>query len=124
MHLKLLLTTLLPPIALLFLTTPIFALATPSADPSAAAVHEFCNRPGEPCFKVKRAAEAVAAALAEPAAVPNPVADPAAAAAHTACYRPGEPCFKAKRDAAALADAVADAHAAALPEPNAGMFSS
>ena len=76
--------------------------------------HHFCYRPGEPCSKLKRAAEAVADALAAP--LPGPEAD----ARHRFCYRPGEPCSKAKRDALALAEAVAEAHAAANPSPEAG----
>ena len=57
------------------------------------AVHHFCYRPGEICSKSKRAAEAVAAAIAKPVAAP----EPEAAAVHHFCYRPGEICSKAKR---------------------------
>ncbi|KAL5345581.1 isocitrate dehydrogenase (NAD(+)) idh1 [Pseudogymnoascus australis] len=61
----------------------------------------YCWRPGQPCGKVKRAAEAFAEAIAEPAAD---------AKASPYCWRPGQPCGKAKRTALALAHAVADAH--------------
>ncbi|KFY64466.1 hypothetical protein V496_03249 [Pseudogymnoascus sp. VKM F-4515 (FW-2607)] len=61
----------------------------------------YCWRPGQPCGKVKRAAEAFAEAIAEPAA--NAESSPY-------CWRPGQPCGKAKRTALALAHAVADAH--------------
>ena len=88
------------------------ALAAPNAAPDADAINHFCYRPGEPCTKLKRAADAVADALAAPA----PAAD---ARVHHFCYRPGEACSKAKRDALALAEAVADAHAMALPAPDA-----
>ena len=67
---------------------------------------------------MKRAAEAVADALAAP------MADAEAEAIHRFCYRPGEPCSKAKRDALALAEAVAEAHASANAAPEAGMFTS
>ena len=90
------------------------ALATPAAIPDAEAVHNFCYRVGEPCSKLKRAAEAIAEANADP------VANPFAEAGHPFCYRVGEPCSKAKRDALAMAEAVAEAHAAALPAPDAG----
>lgn len=64
----------------------------------------FCHRVGEPCSKVKRAAEAVAEAFAEPKAAANPDAN-----AEAFCHRVGEPCSKAKRAADALAAAVAEA---------------
>ena len=92
------------------------ALAAPAPIPDAEAVHHFCYRIGEPCSKLKRAAEAIAEANADP------VADPAADAKHPFCYRIGEPCSKAKRTALSLAEAIAEAHAAALPAPDAGMF--
>ena len=88
------------------------AFAAPTAAEDVDAIHHFCYRPGEPCTKLKRAADAVADAL--PAPVPE-----ADAAIHRFCYRPGQPCSKAKRDALALAEAVADAHAMALPAPDA-----
>lgn len=56
-----------------------------SAAIAAAEPVAFCWRPGQPCGKVKRAAEAF-------------------------CWRPGQPCGKAKRTALALAHAVADAN--------------
>ena len=83
------------------------AAAAPIAAP---ARHQWCYRPGEPCSKLKRAANAAAEAIAGP--LPGPDADPW----HVWCYRPGEPCSKAKRDALALAEAVAEAHASANPE--------
>jgi len=58
-----------------------------------ATVSHWCYRPGEPCSKTKRAAEALAAAIAEPNAQPDAEADPV----HHFCYRPGEPCSKHKR---------------------------
>ena len=82
------------------------AAAAPNPVAMAEAGHVFCYRPGEPCSKMKRAAEAIAEAVAD--------AEPEAR--HVWCYRPGEPCSKAKRDALALAEAVAEAHAVADPE--------
>lgn len=76
-------------------------LVARTPDPGA----NFCRRPGEACFKLKRAAEAAADALAEAAPLMGPF-----------CRRPGEPCSKAKRDALALAEAIAEAQAAANPE--------
>jgi hypothetical protein len=64
----------------------------------------FCYYIGEPCSKVKRAAEAVAEAFAEPNA-----ATEADANAEAFCHFIGEPCSKAKRAADALAAAVAEA---------------
>src|SRR5450432_2120315 len=78
----------------------------------------FCHRVGEPCSKVKRAAEAVADAFAEPKAEPfcHRVGEPcskvkreAEANAEAFCHRVGEPCSKAKRAADALVAAVAEA---------------
>ena len=69
--------------------------------------YHFCYRPGEPCTKLKRAADAVAEALAHPGME---------ARTNHFCYRPGEPCTKAKREALAMAEAVAEAHAMAFPE--------
>ena len=85
--------------------------ASPIADAEA-----WCNRPGQSCGKLKRAADAAAEALAF--AEPEPVAE-ADAAAEAWCSRPGQSCGKAKRaaDALADADAVADAYAAANAEP-------
>lgn len=90
------------------------AAATAESDPSPEAVHQFCYRIGEPCSKLKRAAEALAIVNAEPAA------DAEADAVSHYCNRSGGPCAKARRDALALAEAVADAHASALPAPDAG----
>ena len=78
----------------------------------------ICWRPGQPCGKVKRAAEAIAEAIAEPAAEPicwkpgqpcGKAKRDAEAAAEAICWKPGQPCGKAKRDAAAIAEAAADA---------------
>ncbi|KFY96313.1 hypothetical protein V500_02508 [Pseudogymnoascus sp. VKM F-4518 (FW-2643)] len=74
-----------------------------SAAIAAAEPEAFCWRPGQPCGKVKRAAEAFAEAIAEPAAEAD-------AEASAFCWRPGQPCGKAKRTALALAHAVADAN--------------
>lgn len=82
---------------------------------------EFCNLPGQPCHKMKRAAEAAAEAMAEPEAVAEPEAE--ARYRTRFCYRRGEACSKAKRDALALAEAVAEAHASANPDPEAGKHS-
>ena len=90
--------------------------AAASAAPNAEAIHHFCYRPGQPCSKMKRAAEAVAEAIA----APHPDAE-AEAARNRWCYRPGQPCSKAKRDALAYAEAVAEAYASADAEPEAGM---
>lgn len=57
----------------------------------------ICWRPCQPCARVKRAAEAIASALAEP--VPEPAPEPI-------CWRPGQPCGKAKRAAEAEAEAI------------------
>lgn len=74
------------------------------ANPAPQAEHGFCYRRGEPCSKLKRAAEAAAEAITDPQSC------------HGVCYRRGEPCSKAKRDALALAEATAEALAAADPE--------
>ena len=65
------------------------AAAVPEAEP-VANFHRWCYRPGQPCWKVKRSAEAIAEAVAEPTAE-------AEAKFHRWCYRPGQPCWKAKR---------------------------
>jgi hypothetical protein len=70
---------------------------------ASAVADPFCFNVGEPCSKVKRAAEAVAEAFAEPKAAPE-----ADANAEAFCHIIGEPCFKAKRAADALAAAVAE----------------
>ena len=93
------------------------AMPQPEADPfchrigepcskikRAAEAEAFCHRIGEPCSKVRRAAEALAEAFAEPKAAAN-----ADANAEAFCHRIGEPCSKAKRAADALAAAVAEA---------------
>ena len=82
-------------------------LASAGAEPDA---NNWCHRRGEPCSKMKRAANAAAEALA--AAEPGPISD-ADAAARNWCWRRGEPCSRAKRDAVSLAEAVAEAHAVA-----------
>lgn len=87
--------------ALLAVASVEAAATTPSSE-------EVCNLPGQPCDKMKRAAAAVAEAVAEPEAYRTHF-----------CYRPGEACAKAKRDALAIAEAVADAHASANPQPEA-----
>lgn len=92
-----------------------FLVAVASAEAAAAPIaaparHVWCYRPGEPCSKLKRAADAAAEALEGP--FPGPDAE----AADILCYRPGEPCSLAKRNALALAEAVAEAHASANPE--------
>ena len=90
----------------------LLAVAAAEAAPApnaAAEANRFCQRRGEVCSKLKRAADAAAEALA----LPEPSAD--ALPAHHFCYRPGEVCSKAKRDALALAEAVAEAHASANP---------
>jgi len=98
-------------------TTSAAALPQPEADPfchrigepcskvkRAAEAEAFCHRIGEPCSKVKRAANTLAEAFAEPKAAAN-----ADANAEAFCHRIGEPCSKAKRAADALAAAVAEA---------------
>jgi hypothetical protein len=72
------------------------AVAAPTAEPEARS--PFCHRPGQPCWKVRRAAEAAAEALADPEAV----------ARNPFCYRPGAPCWKAKREAEAIIEAIAN----------------
>lgn len=78
----------------------------------------FCWRPGQPCGKVKRAAEAIASALAEAEPLPfcwrpgqpcGKAKRDAEAVAEAFCWRPGQPCGKAKREANALAEAAAEA---------------
>lgn len=100
-------------VAVLAFTVNSAAIAEPVPEP-------ICWRIGQPCGKVKRAAEAVAEAFAEPAAEPicwrigqpcgkaKREADAEAAAA-AICWRIGQPCGKAKRAAMALAAAVAEA---------------
>lgn len=97
------------------------------ASPEAEAV---CSAAGQPCAKVRRAAEAFAAALNNPAADawysfcsdprmtirPCPEMTKRDAAAEAACYLPGAPCDLAKREAYALAAATADALPAAEAE--------
>lgn len=95
------------------------AHADPNSASDAESVNQFCSRSGQPCLKMKRAAEAVAEALAEPAPVPEAEAE---AARHIWCWRPGQPCNKVKRDALAIAEAFAEADAAANPSAEAGIF--
>lgn len=85
-------------------------VATPNPELDVESINQFCSQPGQPCLKMKRAAEAVGEALAEPAR-------------HHWCWLIGQPCNKAKRSAVAVAEAFADAHAAANPSALAGMFS-
>ena len=94
-----------------------FAMADASASNTLEARGRFwCYRRGEPCYKVKRAVEAVNAAFEKRDALPFPDAQPDAANDLEArgrfwCYRRGEPCYKAKRDAVAISEAVDEAHA-------------
>lgn len=74
------------------------------ADPAPEVAQGFCQRSGEACSRLKRAAEAAAEAIPDPQSC------------HGFCYRPGEACSKAKRDALALAEATAEALAAADPD--------
>jgi hypothetical protein len=74
------------------------ASAAAVADPEA-----FCKFPGQACWKVKRSAEALAEAFAQPIAAPEADADPHAEAF---CKFPGQACWKAKREAIALAEVV------------------
>lgn len=113
----------------ILLTTVLAATAVHAAAepvPDAEATWRFCQRPGQGCHKLKRAAEAAAEALA--AAEPEPFCtrvgqgckrDAKAEADWRFCQRPGQGCHKAKRAADALANAVADAMAAAEPQPEA-----
>ena len=71
------------------------------------AIEHFCRTPGQGCYKVKRAAEAITEALAEPEAD----ADPDVSAIQHFCRTPGQSCYKAKRAAEALAKVAADAAA-------------
>ena len=71
----------------------------------AEAIIHFCHRPGQSCSKVKRAADAIADALA--VAEPAPEAD--AEPIRHFCHRPGQGCSKAKRAADQLSKAAADA---------------
>ncbi len=68
-------------------------------------IPKWCHRVGEPCAKAKRAAEAIAEALAEPAEEEKRDTD-TADGVHKWCYRVGEPCAKAKRGVDALAAAM------------------
>ncbi|KFY11495.1 hypothetical protein V492_04429 [Pseudogymnoascus sp. VKM F-4246] len=75
----------------------------------------ICWLPGQPCGKVKRAAEAFAEAIAEPICwLPGQPCGKAKREANpeaeAICWLPGQPCGKAKRAAEALASAVADAN--------------
>ena len=81
------------------LFTAILATASVQAMPTQDAPPEDMQ-----VVQVKRAAEAIADALAAPAPFKN---------SQIWCYRPGEACYKAKRDALALASAFAEATASA-----------
>ena len=73
-----------------------------SADPGAEPGYRWCYRRGQPCAKVKRAAEAFADAMAEP----TPEADAEAEPGYRWCYRRGQPCAKAKRGLEILEAAI------------------
>jgi len=80
------------------------AYAGPSeVEQTAKAVADFCKGPTGSCTKLKRAADAAAAALAAPEA---------RKIIHY-CHLPGQGCSKAKRSLEALEDAVKAAYAAA-----------
>ena len=85
----------------LFAVASIESAAVSEPAPEAQSWHGVCYRAGEPCSKLKRAAEAAAEAIADPQSCDQ------------SC---GEPCSKVKRDALALAEATAEAFAAADPE--------
>lgn len=88
------------------------ALAAPQQAPDIELIKQQCSSPGNPCDKMKRAADAAADAAADVVGqFPEPPVP------HQIwCWRPGHPCNKAKRDALALAEAVADAYASANPD--------
>lgn len=92
------------------------ASAAPVARPEATEVDDYCYQDGQPCSKLKRAAEVIAEVMAEPSVAP----EVEAREVHRWCYRPGEYCSKAKRDALALAEAVAEAQATAFAESQPG----
>lgn len=58
------------------------------------------QQPGRPCAKVKRVANAIAEAIAEP----EPEAEADADAKHVWCWLPSEACIKAKRQLEQLND--------------------
>lgn len=62
----------------------------------------YCGAPGNPCSTVKRAAHAIADALAEARAVESN---------ETFCGVPGQPCEAAKNEIDKIADQAADAYA-------------
>jgi hypothetical protein len=76
----------------------------------------WCYRPGQGCWKAKRAAEAVAEALSGEIAVDGFAkrdAEPSAEEnARRWCYRPGQGCWKAKRDLSAIGVMARDVMAA------------
>ena len=77
----------------------------------------WCYRPGQGCWKAKRAAEAVAEAIGEAtieiAGFAKRDAEPSAEEnARRWCYRPGQGCWKAKRDLSAIGAAARDIVAA------------
>jgi hypothetical protein len=78
---------------------------------AAAIADPFCHHEGGACWKVKRAAEAVAEAFAEPNAAAN-----AAANAEAWCQFPGEPCSRAIHAAESLAAVVAES------QPNPALY--
>lgn len=68
------------------------ALATPSLS-----AEPWCERPGQSCWKAKRAAGAVLDVVGHENTARAPEAEPW-------CERPGQSCWKAKREAAPEAD--------------------
>ena len=76
-------------------------IAKRDASPDAETVRHFCSRSGQPCSKLKRAANAVAEAMALPDAPPGP--EDVNETAKRSCYGSGQPCALARRSALALA---------------------
>lgn len=76
-----------------------------SANCQTEAFRRYCHLPGQGCSKVKRAAEAIADALAEP----EPEAGPEAEPFRRYCHLPGQGCSKAKRAAEELTKAAEEA---------------
>jgi hypothetical protein len=86
---KLTSTVTLIALTVLAAASPI-AKADPAADPE-----PWCRHPGQPCWKVKRAAEAFTDSIKGSSALAAREADP-----DPWCRHPGQPCWKGKRDAA------------------------
>ncbi|KAI4095423.1 MAG: hypothetical protein LQ339_007268 [Xanthoria mediterranea] len=78
------------------------AIAEPNAeaDPKKKYRFQFCYRRGEACAKVKRAAAAIAEAIADPTAAADPKYR------YHFCYRRGEACAKNKRALEELSSVV------------------